>query len=195
MDRREKLSCLVDDELDSVELHSTFRALTEDDRSTLDSYHLVGDLLRSEELVRHHRPDLLASISEALDAEPTVLVSQPKWGSQTKQGWFEVIGGARMLATAAAISVFSWSLNWAVPAIESDWQRGAVAKVKPAITSDEMALWQEYFSAHQQNAVASGLAGVSPIARAETEFANVVTPDEAPKVEWMNVWAPQGNSN
>ena len=69
------------------------------------------------------------------------------------------------------------------------------------ISDKEVALWQEYFLAHQQNVMRSGLSGVSPIARAEADqprlqVTNRVNLTESRAGDWINIWdQPTSNQN
>ena len=69
-----------------------------------------------------------------------------------------------------------------------------------SISDQELALWQEYFMAHQQNSVRSGLSGVSPIARVEADRPTIngtekLIVNNAGAAEWMNVWEPSPHSS
>ena len=60
---------------------------------------------------------------------------------------------------------------------------------------EELALWQEYFTAHQQNSIRGGLSGVSPIARVEADRpmldnTETIIVNNSGAGEWMNVWEP-----
>ena len=69
----EKLSALVDQELDQEQSHSQFSQVIKDDQllSSWQNYHLIGQVIRDE--VGDTRSDLSAKIARQLEAEPTVL--------------------------------------------------------------------------------------------------------------------------
>lgn len=77
----ERLSALVDGELDSAAVHHACRhwQVDPDARATWHAYHLIGDVLRSEDLACTSARDtaFLAGLRVRLQAEPVVLAPQP----------------------------------------------------------------------------------------------------------------------
>jgi len=201
MSQFEKLSRLLDEDLDASELDTLLNQDSKDLLSTWGTYHLIGDVLRSQALAEHHKPGLLASIASQLEAEPTVVAPVLRVRKASSDGWLSkhltAARGLRLVGAAAAVTLFSFALNTAVPPLDSDI-RMVRAKVQtvPVVSDEELALWQEYFSAHQQNALRSGLAGVSPMARIESDSPTVAelsnsSPSRQDGVQWMNVWSPE----
>ncbi|WP_370264241.1 sigma-E factor negative regulatory protein [Limnobacter sp.] len=203
-ERKEQLSAMLDGELGETQLASVLKSLGQDDVSTYASYALVGDLLRSSELLTLHKMPLVDRIEAALDLEPTVLapVLATEITRQNRIAQALRMGRSRrFVAAVAAIGFFSFALNQAVPPQHGQLQMVRTTPVVESNFSDEeLALWQEYFMAHQQNSVRSGLAGVSPIARVEADRPSMqhtvrVNVDELEATEWMNVWDSGAYSN
>ncbi|HEX4842198.1 MAG TPA: RseA family anti-sigma factor [Limnobacter sp.] len=197
MERKEQMSAILDGELDDIQLRSVLNSLGNDDVATFASYALVGDLLRSSDMVRMHAGPLVDRIEAALELEPTVLapVIATEQSRKTRLARALSLGRSRrMVASVAAIGFFSFALNQAVPPQDTQLQMVRTASVvESGFSDEELALWQEYFMAHQQNSVRSGLAGVSPIARVEADRPSLqstvrVNVDDVEATEWMNVW-------
>ena len=175
MNKNEQISAMLDGELDRSELNLLFESLDEDAIQLWESFSAVGDLIRSSEAVAFHSPDLLKQIEASLEAEPVVIAPAlavklaHQKAEQMPQGLFTFIQPRRFLAAAAAVGFFSFALNQAVPPIESQVQMVRTEAVDVPLSDEELALWQEYFQAHQQNSVRGGLSGVSPIARVEAD--------------------------
>jgi len=78
---RERLSALMDGEADRDLVQSVCRQWRqdEDDRAQWHAYHLIGDVLRSEDLGQRSASDaaFLAGVRERLAREPVVLAPQP----------------------------------------------------------------------------------------------------------------------
>jgi hypothetical protein len=107
----------------------------------------------------------------------------------------------RMLASVAAIGFFSFALNQVVPPQDAQVQMVRTQAVSNTMSDEDLALWQEYFMAHQQNSVRGGLAGVSPIARLNTDRPTIdntqrLIVNNHGAAQWMNVWepSPQGSN-
>jgi sigma-E factor negative regulatory protein RseA len=78
---RERLSALMDGEADRDLVQAVCRQWRqdEDDRAQWHAYHLIGDVLRSEDLGQRSASDaaFLAGVRERLAREPVVLAPQP----------------------------------------------------------------------------------------------------------------------
>lgn len=78
---RERLSALMDGEADRDLVQAVCRQWRqdEDDRAQWHAYHLIGDVLRSEDLGQRSTSDaaFLAGVRERLAREPVVLAPQP----------------------------------------------------------------------------------------------------------------------
>lgn len=196
MAHTEQLSALMDGELDEQSLGAVLRSLDDD---ALEDWHLlcaVGDVMRSSELSAHHSPVFLKRFEAALAEEATVLApaASAHWSRRVVQRLSRTGSTRRMAASAAAVAVFSLAMYQAVPPLERSVQMVRTIPVQ-TVSDQDLALWQEYFMAHQQNSLRSGLSGVSPIARVDADRPqlntvsqmNVGTPEG---LGWMNVWQP-----
>lgn len=98
----EKLSALLDDEIDGAELEGLVTDILSGDRELLERfgrYRLVGDLIRDEGMVV--APGLAERVSAALSDEPTVLAPRPR-----KQAiWARPAAGLAVAASVAAAAV------------------------------------------------------------------------------------------
>ncbi|MDX1668248.1 MAG: sigma-E factor negative regulatory protein [Limnobacter sp.] len=191
MNKFENLSALVDGELGAQSAEGLLKNLNREESEKINEYFLIGDLLRSSELHAHHNTALIDRISQSLDEEPTVISSELK-NELSARRTVAVLPAARWFASVAAVAVFAFGINQAVPPVDSEVQMLSVQQSKP-VTEQEIALWQEYFLAHQQNVIRSGLSGVSPMARVEADEPTVgvvrrVNLPESRAGDWMNIW-------
>lgn len=191
MNRLENLSSCLDGELSESELADLFRTIHAPDLEKAEEFLLVGDLLRSSDLAEFHSPDLVGKIYASIESEPTVISSTLVSMARSRKPSF---WSGRWVASAAAVCLFSLAIYQSVPPIASEVQM-VKTNSSTTMTDREIALWQEYFLAHQQNVLRGGLAGVSPIARADAyqprvENTERVKMDQSQVSDWMNVWAP-----
>ena len=100
---RQSLSALMDGRLDDASLDSAFSAWRSDAkaRECWHAYHLIGDVLRSEELASQPSRDeaFLAGLRSKLAAEPVPLAPGRRSGQE--RGWRE-----RLVAPAAVAAGF-----------------------------------------------------------------------------------------
>jgi len=154
----EKISQLMDGELEAQECNVHIRRLTADGQLARrwDQYHLIRDVLRAE---AGTRVDLVASVRARLEAEPTVLAPRRR---------LPEIAARIALPIAAAVAgvvVGGWL---AVPSQQGDVVAHVPAIVaessaKPSLTSTsvpENGQVAEYLTAHQEV-----LQGGAPFAR------------------------------
>ena len=118
-------------------------------RQLWDTYHLIGDVLRSEELAIRPSPMFYARLSRAIDAEPPVVAP----GNFLKRPWSAGLSG---LAVAAAVVAVAWVV---VPYFMADPMQNAPASAVQLVSAptDEDAVLHDYVNAHQ------GLVGVIPV--------------------------------
>lgn len=201
MNRNEQISAMLDGELDELELKALFAALGEDEAQTWQDFCAVGDLMRSSDMATFHSPALLEKIEASIAQEPTVvapvLATNAARESALKR-LFSAGRSKRLLASVAAVGFFSFALNQVIPPLENQVQIVRTEAVNQSISDQELALWQEYFMAHQQNSIRGGLSGVSPIARVEADRPTLdrterLIVNNAGAAEWMNVWEPSPN--
>ena len=114
-------------------------------RQVWDTYHLIGDVMRSKDLAVQPSDLFYARLSKAVDNEPTVLAPRRK-PSVTRLG----VSG---LVVAAAIASVVWVL---VPLFSvSPENRNQMAS--PVMASADEAVLVDYVDAHRQ------FAGVNPV--------------------------------
>lgn len=198
MNRNEQISAMLDGELDEESVKAILLSMGDEDVQAWQGYCAVGDLIRSSDAAAFHSPPLLDRIGVSLAQEPTVLapvLATALVRQSAAQRMFEAGFSKRLLASLAAVGFFSFAMNQAIPPLDSQVQMVRTQAAGNTFTDEELALWQEYFMAHQQNSVRSGLSGVSPIARVEADrpFPNNterVIVNNVGAAEWMNVWEP-----
>jgi negative regulator of sigma E activity len=198
MSKHEEISAMLDGELTDAEVKALLSGLDEESTQTWSTYCAVGDLIRSEEMAVFHSPPLLDRIAASLRDEPTIVapVIAARIARESMPQNNHGAGRARRLfASVAAVGFFSFALNQAIPPSDSQVEMVRTQSLQSKVSETDLALWQEYFMAHQQNSVRSGLSGVSPIARVEADQPSMsnterVIVNNADAVEWMNVWEP-----
>lgn len=198
MNKNEQISALLDGELEENELRALLKSMHAEDTTTWQHYCAVGDLIRSSEMARFHSSKLVERIEASILNEPAILAPVLAVEKSRQTALQRVLTGnrtRRMVASIAAIGFFSFALNQAIPPLDSQVQMVRTQATQNAVTDEELALWQEYFMAHQQNSIRSGLSGVSPIARVEAERPLLdnterVIVNNSSAGEWMNVWDP-----
>lgn len=117
-------------------------------RQVWDTYHLIGDVLRSEALARKPSDLFYARLSKAIDAEPTVMAPARRAFSATRLGLSGV-------AVAAAVASVIWI---ALPYLSDTSPQGTQAPVLASADDDQMGV---YIEAHRQFAGANPIRQVS----------------------------------
>ena len=203
MNRNEQISAMLDGELDEAEVQSILSTMGDEEMQAWQGYSAVGDLIRSSEMASFHSPLLLAKIEASLAEEPTVVapvLAATLARKSAFQRLFSADRSRRLLASVAAVGFFSFALNQVIPPLDSQVQMVRTQAVNTTISDQELALWQEYFMAHQQNSVRGGLSAVSPIARVEADRPTIegterLIVNSTGAAEWMNVWEPSPYSS
>lgn len=199
MNRKEALSAALDGELSESELTQLLGQLNDKDLADYAELSVVGDLIRSSDLASVHSSRFTSNFAKLLDAEPTVVAPVLKaQRERSGAGRFGITQLPRVAAGLMAVGFFSFAMYQAVPAVDSGSSTGNgsfASASQNAVSEADLALWQEYFMAHQQNSISFGLSGVSPIARIEADRPQIsgeqpvyVTGPGA--IQWMNVWEP-----
>jgi sigma-E factor negative regulatory protein RseA len=167
----ERLSALVDGEADAAET-AQFAGRWRDDaqvRSAWHGYHLIGDVMRSEELAgRSHDAQFLSALRERLAAEPVVLAPAPVLAPRRRAGlgWrapaavaagFVMVAGA-LVALRPTEAVDATKHLAVAPVAPSAAVPAAVPAPTPEVVAQSPARgvlirdarMQQYFDAHQQ---------------------------------------------
>lgn len=105
-------------------------------RQLWDTYHLIGDVLRSRDLAIEPSERFYARVSKALDEEPTVIAPRHV-RRQTKRYWPRVA-----IAAAVILSVGVW---FGVGVDES----AELAQPALLVQAGEELPWSDYIDAHQ----------------------------------------------
>jgi sigma-E factor negative regulatory protein RseA len=114
-------------------------------RQLWDTYHLIGDVMRSDELALQPSERFYARVSKAIDDEPAIVASRRR---KTSPVWRTGVSG---LAVAAAVASVVWvALPYFVGGQANTDQPPVLA------AADDTGL-RDYVSAHQQ------FAGVNPV--------------------------------
>jgi len=111
--RGERLSAIVDGEL-AGDAHSgsIFSDFDRDDRAAWSSYHLIGDVLRSDDLALGPAAShaFMAGFAARLDAEPHVLAPAASAASMTRR----LLGLRRRVVPTLAVAAAAATLTWIV---------------------------------------------------------------------------------
>ncbi len=184
----ENLSAMADGEVDSAAAASACAAWR-DDRSVRQawrSYHLIGDVLRSEDLAFKNDVSLLNALRERLAAEPTVLAPEPlvqpagavagqrraDAGRSARWSWmapsavaagFVLVAGALMVTRQPAVNPEAGPVSAGI-SFDRGAARNAVfdSALQPQASASEAQLLRDarlerYLAAHQQFAGSSAL--------------------------------------
>ena len=158
----EKISRLMDGELDDTELQSVFAALKQSDNMTTWScYHAIGDTLRRDAVPRAFACGVPRRLAERLAAEPTVLA--PRRGLVERTATWTWAAAA----TVAAVGIVGWTAFSLVDdtpaAVAKAREAGSIraAQVRPAASVPS-----DYVVAHQEYSPSTALAVVGPYLRA-----------------------------
>ena len=114
-------------------------------RQVWDTYHLIGDVMRSKDLAAQPSDRFYARLSKAIDDEPAIVAPRRKPAART-MAWSSV-------AVAAAVVAVAWVL---VPMLSTAPETLAPRTAPIMASIDEPAL-VDYVDAHRQ------FAGVNPV--------------------------------
>jgi len=98
---KDKISALMDGELDSIEVADTISQIKESEelRNEWSTYHLIGDILRQPSM---STPDIASKIRNEVDIEPIILT--PDIPKEKKSQVFAFAIAASMVAAVAAVT-------------------------------------------------------------------------------------------
>jgi sigma-E factor negative regulatory protein RseA len=174
---RERLSALMDGEADRDLVQAVCRQWRqdEDDRAQWHAYHLIGDVLRSEDLGQRSASDaaFLAGVRERLAREPVVLAPQPMIAPEQPLEQQQVTRTAQVVGLPVQRSLGMRMRRWVAPV-------GMVAGV---------ALVAGAVLVTRPDALTSGAGQLAVSTPALTAPTTVPT---APEVQTVRVQAPTG---
>jgi sigma-E factor negative regulatory protein RseA len=158
---KEKLSALVDGELEGDGLHAHLGRLRTDPelQRAWDTYHLIGDALRGQ-----ISPAIADRVAARLREEPTVLAPRPGKSPSRQVGWYAMAAAAGI----AAVTFVVWtdSPGWRVG---SQLAGGPSSVATPApvtlVSSVPPAEVENYLLAHRPYSHASAMQGIAPYGR------------------------------
>lgn len=142
---KEKISALMDDDLDADAAGHVFQALNADGELTAcwSTYHLIGDAMRGEHLMR---PDFRQRLMRQIDVEPTVLAPGHR-KAHRPAFWMSAA------ASVAAVMFVGWmALQQQTRAPSSDLTTATLAQ--NAVSAESV---NSYLVAHQSAFSGSGM--------------------------------------
>lgn len=191
----EQISVLIDSEFDASEALWLNSLGAESERQVWSAYHLIGDALRSDELVETHSESaFLANFSARLASEPHLLAPaalHADGGAARHNGFLRVRRVLPTAAAMAAVAMLSWVIIPRIQAPANGGGAGITVAQNSAPTSSPMrqvsaggsaanekasdlivvrdARLDQYLAAHQQYAPYLVGQGVSPYVRASAQ--------------------------
>lgn len=161
----DKISALMDGELDEHEARGQLLRLKQDEQLSRDwhTFHLVGDAMRGE---RALSPDFHQRLAERMAAEPTVLAPQR---SVTRRATTYALSAAASVSAVALVGWMAFVNNPLAPQADIVQAPSAIlpAAVVPAsiasVPSDGK--MNEYLIAHQEFSPSTALQGLAPYIR------------------------------
>ena len=160
---KEKVSALIDGELQSDSLHAHLARLRADPelRGAWDTYHLIGDALRG-----HISPAISDRVVARLREEPTVLAPRPERSPSRRLGWYAMSAAASV--AAVAFVVWTASPGWrAEPQLAGGPEAATLATGAPVtlVSSVAPAEIENYLLAHRPYSHTSAMQGIAPYGR------------------------------
>jgi len=160
---KEKVSALIDGELQSDSLHAHLGRLRADPelRGAWDTYHLIGDALRG-----HISPAISDRVVARLREEPTVLAPRPERSPSRRLGWYAMSAAASV--AAVAFVVWTASPGWrAEPQLAGGQEAATLTTGAPVtlVSSVAPAEIENYLLAHRPYSHTSAMQGIAPYGR------------------------------
>lgn len=157
----EKISRLMDGEIDDAELQSVLVALKKPDGlATWACYHAIGDTLRRESAPRAFACGVSQGLAARLAAEPTVLAPRRSVVEKTTT-WAWAVA-----ATVAAVGIVGWTAMSMVDQTPAAMAKaGEAGSVRAAMVRPAATVPSDYLVAHQEYSPSTAIA-VGPFLRA-----------------------------
>lgn len=164
----EKISALMDDELDAQQAQQQFARLKQDPAlaASWHTFHLIGDSLRGEQTLS---PGFTQRLAERLSKEPTVLA--PPRRSMAKRAMTYALSAA---ASLSAVAVVGWLAFFNNPLTQqTEVAKAPVTAVPGTATPAPAQLasvpsdgkMNEYLIAHQEFSPSTAIQGLAPYIR------------------------------
>jgi sigma-E factor negative regulatory protein RseA len=154
----EKISRLMDGEIDATDMDVVFRALKSDAAmTTWNCYHVIGDALRGETAATR---SIAGPVGQRLASEPAIVAAPARTVSRP-ESW-----ALAAVATLAAVTVVGWTAYSMVDATPAGFAKMREAStISAAGMRPAASLPADYLLAHQEYAPANALQGVGPYLR------------------------------
>lgn len=158
---KEKLSALIDGEIEGGGLHEHLGRLRTDAelQRAWDTYHLIGDALRGQ-----ISPAIADRVVARLREEPTVLAPRPRPSRQL--AWYAMAAAAGVAAVGFVVWTASpgWRVESQLAGEPASTTVATTAAVTP-VSSVSPAEVENYLLAHQPYSHTSAMQGIAPYAR------------------------------
>jgi len=159
----ERISRLMDGELEGAEADAAIRELRDPDRmGTWVCYHVIGDALRG---IDEPTPGFAERFAERLKAEPTVVAPKPRQPHGLPFVWAAA-------ATVAAISVVGWVAVSTLGPQPQVLARAKEAMDVRALKATAPPVLPDYLIAHQEYSPTVQIQGIGPYLRAASAGAD-----------------------
>jgi sigma-E factor negative regulatory protein RseA len=164
---KERLSALIDGELQGEGLHAHLGRLRKDLelRAAWDTYHLIGDALRGQ-----ISPEIMARVAVRLREEPTVLSPRPENRNPSgRLGWYLMSAAASI--AAVGFVVWTASPGWRAEPLLAGGSISAtaappVATLVSAVPPPEV---ENYLLAHRPYSHTSAMQGIGTYVRSAAD--------------------------
>jgi sigma-E factor negative regulatory protein RseA len=151
MVERERVSALMDGELELDQIPGLERVMKDDDaRACWQTYHLIGDVMRGE---KPASGQFVARVSAVLAEEPTVLAPKPARPSSAARNRMFALSAAASLAGVALVGWLAFKGGISDP-------NGSAGD----LASDDREV-RDYLHAHQEYSPTAGMHGVGAYVR------------------------------
>lgn len=185
----EWLSACMDGALEADEAQVQIKAIGLDAsrRAQWQTYHLIGDVLRSSDLAVQPNDDFMAKLRTALDQEPVVLAPQPAVLAVASRSWARA-AARRWRAPAAAVAGVALVAGglWRMTGPSGGGVEYAVQSAMPKVSASAAVVMEaassamlvrdaqldRYLSAHKQFVGATALGEPSGFVKASLVEAN-----------------------
>lgn len=166
----EHLSALIDGECSSPEAAAFARRWSAEPalQQHWETYHLIGDALRSDDLCRHgHGGRFMHELRARLAAEPVVLAPAPLQRPATRRlRWMRPVSAA---AGVMAVAGSAWLLPVRQSGVQDPTPLASAPPTVPAVAAPKtapgatrpVAEWDRYLAAHQQFQAGAAVVPVS----------------------------------
>src|SRR5690242_12498499 len=166
----DKISALMDGELDARQANEQFARLKQDGGlvDTWNSFHVVGDALRGDSALS---PEFRRKMAERLAAEPTVLAPQR---STVRRVTTYALSAAASVAAVALVGWVAFVSNPIAP--QQELAKAPAVPAPAAAPSTQLASvpsdgkMNEYLIAHQEFSPSTSIQGVAPYIRTVSSF-------------------------